>query len=494
MAHYIIWPLVFLFVYSLGFKFIGSLFNGLKDRRLQTKLANLPRGDAKAKDIEAQIALGSKRQQFNAKIQAAMHDRRLLPVQEDVIGPLYEQELDAKGKPKRNEMGGFVLKMDENDKPIPKLDDKGQQMQGVQYDGQGKKIKRYKFEKRDPKYGIVIDPGNAPTWVKLYKLLFAGAVVVSTIGAYAGLWILIAVGTIIAIVNFGLILKNGKACMESTKAIYEKVLTVVQSKIGGSTTSVQDPHEIINITDWEYEGEARDVANATTEAAENGESEKVQNELPRKNKAGVLMRWPIATFRDQPAAMTIQFPATFSDTSESAFLEALNLQVGARTVEWVAKKDTFDAKTGKAKTIDGWDYKNNEVTLRTMPPLPDRANLPDDLDATPWNTIRLGRTVDGEAVWDLSGEGFYKGDKLHHGHGAGVTTPMALVPLSIETEVWVAIPDDEDEVDGVSDVSSTTVEAVEIEESASVTIKSDSTGDKTESDTDMTITKNSSEE
>lgn len=478
---------MFALVYSVGFKFIGSLYNGFGDRGLQKKLANLPRGDARAKEIEDQLAGASRKQVFNEKINAAMHDPRLLPFQEDVIGPLYEQELDAKGKPKRTELGGFVLKLDEKEKPIPKLDDKGQPMQGPQYDGQGKKIKRYKFEKRDPKYGIIMDPGKAPTWTKLYKMLWAIAVIVSTLGAFTKIWFLVAVGTIVAIVNFHLILKNGKECMESTKQIYDTVLTVVQQKIGGSTMSVTDPHEIINITDWEYEGEARDVANAKTEAAEAGESDKLESELPRKNRLGQLMRWPIATFRDQPAAMTIQFPATFSDSGESGFLEQLNLQVGAKTVEWVAKKDTFDPKTGKPITVDGWDYKNKEVTLRTMPPLPDRANLPDDLDATPWNTIRLGRTVDGEAVWDLSGEGFYKGDKLHSGHGAGVTTPMALVPLSLDTEVWMAIPEDGDDPHVYLAKYHNEEETVEGEESVTAVTADGSTTSEKEEHRDIVI-------
>lgn len=428
-------------LYSSGFRGIGLGWNRLLDKRALRKAQD--KGDRKAlADLQAAPGRASL---FASRVNAAMNDNRLLPVQVDEIGPVYENELDDKGKPKRNELGGFVYKVDENDKPIPKLDDKGEPVQGPQYDAQGNKIKRYKFEKRDPTYGVVINPGNAPTWRKLYTVLLIVAVLLTGIGFGFRIWALAVIGFIVACVRFHLIMKNGKACMESTQRIYQKVLDVVESKLGATAA---DPHEIINIDDWEYDGEARDMANARTRAAENGESEKLEKMLPQKNpKTGKLMRWPIATFRTQPASMVIDFPAKFNDSGEGPFIEALNLQIGARTVEWVAKRDVPDPKTGRMVAKDGWDYNEDKVYLRTMPPLPDRASLPDDLDATPWNTIRLGRGVDGEIVWDLSGEGFYKGDKLHYGHGAGVTTPMALVPLGTDTEIWVAINDDDDDND-----------------------------------------------
>jgi hypothetical protein len=333
-----------------------------------------------------------RRHAFSESLRKALADDRLLPITRSV------GETDDQGKPV----------MDGKGKP--------------------KKTKEYVLEKHDA-YGILIDPGRgALTWRKLYAALLVASVIITAAGVISPA--LYGVGFMASLVMDSLIIHNGGKLIAAESKAFDDVLAISRLKLGADAT---DPHEIINITDWEFAGEAASIANGTVRASEDGQTETIAKEVDAYNKGH---RPRIARIRDVPAAMTIAFPISFMKSSTDAFITHINQNVGGGTVEWVAQKRTSQPD-GSVRIENGWDFTGRMVTLRTMPPLPDMAKLPMDIGDGPWNAIRLGKTVEGEAVWDLSGQGGSVNGRPLHGGGVGVTTPMSLVPLATDTKVIV---------------------------------------------------------
>ena len=205
--------------------------------------------------------------------------------------------------------------------------------------------------------------------------------------------------------------------MDAEKNIYDTIFSVLKSHLGTSDPNAQ-PRDIIHIDQWTTPDEPQLIADGRTKSSEDGESEEFEKDVPKPDKHGKIHQPKIAEFRTTPLSMKVDFPPTFREAGTDDTLQHLNEAFGHVT-EWVAERDVSDEKhPGQMKTISGWDFPGHTAYLRTVPPLPTMAKLPVDFDKGPWNQIKLGRTVSGEAYWDLK------------------VTPMALVPLAIDTLVW----------------------------------------------------------
>lgn len=273
-----------------------------------------------------------------------------------------------------------------------------------------------KQEKRN-KWGIAIDPGSAAmTWRKLYVILIAIGSIIGIIGINTSQTTLTVIGILIGMSWAVVAAQQGSARIKAEKDIYDTIFTVVKAHMG--TDANMNPREIIKIGQWTTSEEPQLIADGRTKAMEDGELEEFEKDIPKPDKRGHVKQPRIAEFRTTPLDMQVTFPATFREAGTDDTLMHLNEAFGHVT-EWVAERDIPDEKhPGQMKTISGWDFPGHTAYLRTVPPLPTMAKLPVDFDKGPWNQIKLGRTVSGEAYWDLK------------------VTPMALVPLSVDTLIW----------------------------------------------------------
>lgn len=274
-----------------------------------------------------------------------------------------------------------------------------------------------KSEKHD-KWGIAIDPSPlAMTWKRLYLILIIIGAIIASIGYTAQQKVMMIIGIIIGMSWLVIAIKQGKAKMDAEKNIYDTVFSVLKGHLGTSDPNAQ-PRDIIHIDQWTTPDEPQLIADGRTKSSEDGEAEEFEKDVPKPDKRGKIHQPKIAEFRTTPLSMKVDFPPTFREAGTDDTLQHLNEAFGHVT-EWVAERDVPDEKhPGQMKTISGWDFPGHTAYLRTVPPLPTMAKLPVDFDKGPWNQIKLGRTVSGEAYWDLK------------------VTPMALVPLAIDTLIW----------------------------------------------------------
>ena len=274
-----------------------------------------------------------------------------------------------------------------------------------------------KSEKHD-KWGIAIDPSPlALTWKRLYLILIIIGAIIASIGYTAQQKVMMAIGIIIGMSWLVIAIKQGKAKMDAEKNIYDTIFSVLKGHLGTSDPNAQ-PRDIIHIDQWTTPDEPQLIADGRTKSSEDGEAEEFEKDVPKPDKRGKIHQPKIAEFRTTPLSMKVDFPPTFREAGTDDTLQHLNEAFGHVT-EWVAERDVPDEKhPGQMKTISGWDFPGHTAYLRTVPPLPTMAKLPVDFDKGPWNQIKLGRTVSGEAYWDLK------------------VTPMALVPLAIDTLIW----------------------------------------------------------
>lgn len=274
-----------------------------------------------------------------------------------------------------------------------------------------------KSEKHD-KWGIAIDPSPlALTWKRLYIILIIIGAIIASIGYTAQQKVMMTIGIIIGMSWLVIAIKQGKAKMDAEKNIYDTIFSVLKGHLGTSDPNAQ-PRDIIHIDQWTTPDEPQLIADGRTKSSEDGEAEEFEKDVPKPDKRGKIHQPKIAEFRTTPLSMKVDFPPTFREAGTDDTLQHLNEAFGHVT-EWVAERDVPDEKhPGQMKTISGWDFPGHTAYLRTVPPLPTMAKLPVDFDKGPWNQIKLGRTVSGEAYWDLK------------------VTPMALVPLAIDTLIW----------------------------------------------------------
>lgn len=274
-----------------------------------------------------------------------------------------------------------------------------------------------KSEKHD-KWGIAIDPSPlALTWKRLYLILIIIGAIIASIGYTAQQKVMMTIGIIIGMSWLVIAIKQGKAKMDAEKNIYDTIFSVLKGHLGTSDPNAQ-PRDIIHIDQWTTPDEPQLIADGRTKSSEDGEAEEFEKDVPKPDKRGKIHQPKIAEFRTTPLSMKVDFPPTFREAGTDDTLQHLNEAFGHVT-EWVAERDVPDEKhPGQMKTISGWDFPGHTAYLRTVPPLPTMAKLPVDFDKGPWNQIKLGRTVSGEAYWDLK------------------VTPMALVPLAIDTLIW----------------------------------------------------------
>lgn len=274
-----------------------------------------------------------------------------------------------------------------------------------------------KSEKHD-KWGIAIDPSPlAMTWKRLYLILIIIGAIIASIGYTAQQKVMMIIGIIIGMSWLVIAIKQGKAKMDAEKNIYDTIFSVLKGHLGTSDPNAQ-PRDIIHIDQWTTPDEPQLIADGRTKSSEDGEAEEFEKDVPKPDKRGKIHQPKIAEFRTTPLSMKVDFPPTFREAGTDDTLQHLNEAFGHVT-EWVAERDVPDEKhPGQMKTISGWDFPGHTAYLRTVPPLPTMAKLPVDFDKGPWNQIKLGRTVSGEAYWDLK------------------VTPMALVPLAIDTLIW----------------------------------------------------------
>lgn len=397
---------------------------------------------------------------LNELLSAALHDQRLAGKKTPIMIPdkAAIKEMEAKGQT-----------VDEDSKPMKQLTDDG-----------GRPQYEFTSEKWDPRFDqfddgkpdpimsrIYIDPGKgAPTVRRIYFILLSLAVAVGSIAAMIGVYPALAVSFGLSVAACVLMKKRGQECLDSTKLVWEKLEGIYTSCVGPIPAG-QTIRDVVTVNEWAAIGDDQYESNAKTYAGEHGLSRELEEILPKADpKTGKKKKPRRAVFRDVPCSVTMTFKTGFGlqDSQRKNLLDNLNLNIGGGKVEWVAKK-ALPQKDGTVRQVDGWDFDAMRVDLMTLPPLPTRAMLPEDIDETPWNVIRLGRSVDGEVVWDLSGQGWgylprknadgttmrdsygmpvfpSKGDpdavpdNVHHAKAAGITCPMSLVPLDVDTLVW----------------------------------------------------------
>lgn len=430
---------------------------------------NRKRKIARATKTEAMRLMGepSKVAEFNNIMSQAMHDRRLASKQRPIMVP---------DKKKIKEMKDAGQPVDEDNPPMKKLQNSA-----------GEDAMEWTAEKCDPRFDqfrdgeerpifsrIYVDPGKgAPTFTRTYWILLALGIIIGIIAFMAKIWALLAVPFVLGCIALAKMRKRGMECVESDKTLWEK-LEVIYTKNIRPLKEGENIHDLVTVTEWSCLNDDVYQSNAKTMASEQGLSGELDKILPKPDpKTGRIPKPRRAVFYNVPAKITINFDANFMRSGTEALLNHLNQSIGGGTVEWVAQKSVLQPD-GTYLFMDGWDFDKMKVDLMTLPPLPELANLPEDIDETPWNTIRIGRTVTGEAVWDLSGQGFglrpktdaegnvlrdsegapifpqslnepgAQLDTIHHAKKAGVTCPMALVPLDVNTPVWV-LEDDDDE-------------------------------------------------
>ena len=406
---------------------------------------------------------------LNELLSAAINDQRLSGKKTPIMIPdkAAIKEMEAKGQT-----------VDDSNKPMKQLVDNGERPQF-----------EYKTEKWDPRFDqfndgspdpimsrIYVDPGKgAPTVRRIYFILLGAGVAAGTVVMIAGIYPGLVVPLGLSIAAYVLMRKHGQECLDSTKLVWEKLEGIYTSCVGPIPEG-QTIRDVVTVNEWSAIGDDQYESNAKTFAGEKGLSQELDKILPKADpKTGKKKKPRRAVFRDVPCSITMTFKTGFGlqESQRQHLIDNLNLNVGGGKVEWVAKK-ALPQKDGSVRQVDGWDFDAMKVDLMTLPPLPARAMLPEDIDETPWNVIRLGRSVDGEVVWDLSGQGWgylprknadgttmrdsygmpvfpSKGDPdavpdtVHHARAAGVTCPMSLVPLDVDTLVWTLeeVPDDE---------------------------------------------------
>jgi hypothetical protein len=427
---------------------ISMLFAWCQDLLAKNKARNANRNDYDEL-MKRVVHLSTMR----SRLRAAWHDKRLLGLQKKVMVP------------KEDKQGNMV------DKSGSVVDDPSQAAMVPAKDDDGKVIKEYSLDKFTDKYcnpnlkekkPLPVDPGkNVPTWVRTYKIGFLASFVVSSLIILVRLWPLLIIPFIISSVVLSVMIKQGKACIQSEDATWEKIGTIYSKFFGSALKNGATVKDMVQITGWEAAGEAQAVADAIVYASEIGQSEEADKIIHPRDKRGREVKPRIARFRDVPSSMVISFDANFMQSSIPAFMDHINQTIGGGTVEWIAQREVN--RNGRIVQKDGWDFDKQKVWLKTMPPLPTMASLPDDLDETPWNLIRLGRSVNGEVTWDLSGQGWGAKmeksedgklhqvldkngkpvpDDKHHSEQAGITCPMGLVPLDVNTMVWTLVPTD----------------------------------------------------
>jgi hypothetical protein len=421
---------------------------------LEDLMARRRAAAANRHDYDELMKRANHRSTLMGQLRAAMQDKRLVGLMRKVMVPKQDDQgnpVDRKGDP---------------------VDDPSQAVMVPAKDDDGKVIKEYRFDKFTDEYcnphleqknPLPVDPGpRIPAWVTCYKLGFLGsfmlAFLVIAIGFLAGLVIPFIESSVV----FGVMRRQGQACLDSDKQTWDKINTIY-TKYFGQPPEGATVHDMVQIIGWEAPGESQAIADAIVYASEIGKDEEAEAIIHPKDKRGHEKRPRIARFRNVPSAMVIRFGANFMRESINAFMNHLNQTIGGGTVEWVARSDVN--KNGHIVQKDGWDFDKQEVWLKTMPPLPMMASLPEDLDETPWNVIRIGRSVSGEATWDLSGQGWGAKmerdengqlhpvmgkdgkplpDDKHQSEQAGITTPMSLIPLDVDTMVWTLVPVDDD--------------------------------------------------
>lgn len=390
----------------------------------------------------------------------ALKDRRLSGKPTPIMVP---------DKKKIKEMEQKGVKIDDTNRPMKPLEDDG-----------GRTIMEYKCEKWDPRFDQFSDGSSSPIVSRIYlkpdpmamtkrrpyAIILSISYIISVILLTIKLYMPLLVPIILSIIVLVLMFKRGKECLDSENRVWDKLKAIYDKRIKTVDPTV-DIRSLIRVNDWNALGDDQYESNARTFAAERGMTMDLERILPKINPKTLKKSKPKrAVFRDVPSSITIQLEPGWGldPTSRQNLIDALNLNLGGGKVEWVAKKPV-PQKDGTIRQVDGWDFDNLTADFMTLPPLPVRAALPEDIDETPWNIIRLGKTVDGEAVWDLSGQGWgllprrdkegkivrqsdgtpefptkkdpdAQPDIIHYSPVAGITCPMGLVPLDENTLIF----------------------------------------------------------
>ena len=391
----------------------------------------------------------------------ALKDRRLSGKPTPIMVP---------DKAKIKEMEQKGVKVDDTNRPMKPLEDDG-----------GRTIMEYKCEKWDPRFDQFADGSNSPIVSRIYlnpspwtmtkrrpyAIILTISYIISLILLSIHLYMPLLVPVILSVIVFVLMVKRGKECLDSENRVWDKLKAIYDKRIKMIIDPTIDIRSLITVNDWNALGDDQYESNARTFAAEHGITMDLEKILPKINPKTLKKSKPRrAVFRDVPSSITIILEPGWGldPTSRQNLIDALNLNLGGGKVEWVAKKPV-PQKDGTIRQVDGWDFDNLTADFMTLPPLPVRAALPEDIDETPWNIIRLGKTVDGEAVWDLSGQGWgllprrdkegkivrkddgtpefptkkdpdAQADIIHYSPVAGITCPMGLVPLDQNTLIF----------------------------------------------------------
>lgn len=391
----------------------------------------------------------------------ALKDRRLSGKPTPIMVP---------DKTKIKEMEQKGVKVDDTNRPMKPLEDDG-----------GRTIMEYKCEKWDPRFDQFADGSNSPIVSRIYlnpspwtmtkrrpyAIILTISYIISLILLSIHLYMPLLVPVILSVIVFVLMVKRGKECLDSENRVWDKLKAIYDKRIKMIIDPTIDIRSLITVNDWNALGDDQYESNARTFAAEHGITMDLEKILPKINPKTLKKSKPRrAVFRDVPSSITIILEPGWGldPTSRQNLIDALNLNLGGGKVEWVAKKPV-PQKDGTIRQVDGWDFDNLTADFMTLPPLPVRAALPEDIDETPWNIIRLGKTVDGEAVWDLSGQGWgllprrdkegkivrkddgtpefptkkdpdAQADIIHYSPVAGITCPMGLVPLDQNTLIF----------------------------------------------------------
>lgn len=310
-------------------------------------------------------------------------------------------------------------------------DDEG----NVVKDDEGNPKKEYILEKYDNHgWGIPVSPDKtALTYKQVYMFTPLICILVSFLFCMVGFYWGLLVSCIAMSILVGFQRKTAQEVKTSQEGAWTRLSDIYSLRV--QPLGDKNIHDVVKVTEWVYDGELLTIANARVKASTDGLSKELEDIVGKKDSQGRPIQAKIARFRDIPNKMEITLPTNFMASSQDMLMKHIN-QVFGTSSAWIAGRETTN-KNGNTVLADGWDYRHGVVYLMAVPPLPSSAPTPEDIDETPPNTIRLGRTTDGEAVWDLTGQGFAKGDTIHKSKFAGIPLPMGLVPLDVNTNIWV---------------------------------------------------------
>ena len=202
----------------------------------------------------------------------------------------------------------------------------------------------FSFGKKDKKKeptGESASIQNRFVFFALWALGLAGFV----LGTVLGMWQLYVAGVVVFFISVGFAITASKDVLETRKKVLNRMFEIGTTAMGLSFENSETPENVINVLEWiDY---------------------------------------------IKPNKVTYAVPTAFSSESEERFLRLFNQIFGTETA-WVPFDDPETERPG-------WDYENALLTLRAVPPLPQRADWSAHYvinDDVAWSFFPVAKGVD----------------------------------------------------------------------------------------------------